>query len=60
MIEFIKSHYLAIAFTAFALGYIASWISHGKLIQRIRYTYYYMNHGHHTLKNAWNYAGRTI
>lgn len=56
----VATYPLILAIALFAMGYLASWIRHGNLFKRIKNTHHYMKRGKHSLKNAWNYAGRTL
>ncbi|MDP3088840.1 MAG: hypothetical protein Q8M99_11725 [Methylotenera sp.] len=44
---------------AYTVGYVTSWVIHGKLFKRISNTRHYMKKGH-PFKRAWNYAGMTL
>jgi len=45
---------------AYLIGYITSWVIHGKLIKRIMNTRFYMKKGRYSLATAWKYAGVTL
>lgn len=51
--------FLALSGLCFLLGYLASWLIHGKLIKRIKNTLYYIKLGHQPIR-AWRYAGVTL
>ena len=51
--------FLALSGLFFFFGYLASWITHGKLIKRIKNTLYYIKCGHQPVR-AWRYAGITL
>lgn len=46
--------------SAFLIGYILAWINHGKLMQRLKQTHFYVTKRGYSLANAWFWSGRIL
>lgn len=45
---------------SFLIGYILAWINHGRLIKRLKDTYFYVTKRGYSLAAAWHWAGRVL
>ncbi len=46
--------------SAFCIGYLIAWCIHGRLIKRIKDTYFYIKKRGYSLAMAWDLSGRTL
>ncbi len=45
---------------SFLIGYILAWINHGKFLERIKNTHFYIKKMGYTPAAAWRRSGRTL